>query len=473
MMFSWILLLVFLIALGRFARSHRRGPDELVATLEAAERTGIISAAQREQILALRSQAAVGASGGVGWLAVFAGLFVVAGVAMLIASNWERFGPPERIVGFLALLAAVGEGAIRSREREAAIGLPLELLWFFLPLLGIGLYVQTFQLSGGDPFVPLLTWLALSAPIAWSSPRATVPIVHAGAMVAVLFTGNFLSGLGEWFLPGGSRGLLSLLDRGTFTAWAMTALLLAAIVAEGARLLPRPHRLHFVGVLPAWVMALLLAPTLFQVAHPGWLALAAIALVTVWLTTLGALGAESEESSPATVAWLAVVWGLSFSWHFTDTFVGDAKAAGVVLTLLTAAAAAAGAVTSPNPGLGSRPGHAARSRMLMLAALGVEALYVVPLPGFPFLLGVANNVLLAFAATGLMWQGARHGDAILVNLGVGALLVLLVTRFLDVFGGLFASGVGLILAGMLLAGLSLALERTRRRLLRDAAGVTP
>ena len=102
-------------------------------------------------------------------------------------------------------------------------------------------------------------------------------------MVAVVFTGNFLATVGDWLAPGLSRNTLSLLDGGTFAAWTMTAALLAAIVVESLRLLPRPHRFHFVGVLPAWVLGLLCAATPFHVAHPGWLALAAISLATTWL----------------------------------------------------------------------------------------------------------------------------------------------------------------------------------------------
>ena len=472
MVFSWIFLLVAASAAMRFARRRPSAEGHLTATLEAAERAGVISSSQREQILALGAEAALGRSGGVGWLAVFAGLFVVAGVSMLVASNWEQIGPGVRIGAFLLLLATVGESALRTRSSEAAIALPLELLWFFLPLLGIGLYVQTFQISGGDPLQAVLTWLALAAPIAWTSPRAVVPVVHAAAMAAVVFTGNFFPFHAEWFGHGGPRSMLSLLDGGSLTAWTLTLVLLAAIVAEGARLLPRPHRFHFVGVLPAWLLALLIAPTSFHLAHPGWIVLAAMSLASTWLALLGFLGAGSDESSPATVAWLALAWGLSFTWHTTDAFSGDAGIGGVALVLACAAVAVLGVLASPSPGLGSRPGQAARSRMLMLAGLGIESLYILPVGGIPWLAGVANNVLLGFAATGLMWQGAEAGDAVLVNLGVGALLLLLVTRFLDVFGSLFASGLGLIVAGVLLAGLSLALERTRRRLLATSREAT-
>ena len=85
----------------------------------------------------------------------------------------------------------MGEGAIRARERSPGISVPLELLWLFLPLLGIGLYDQTFQLSG-DPVQPFLVWLALAAPLAWLSPRPVVATVHTFALVAVLFAGNFV-----------------------------------------------------------------------------------------------------------------------------------------------------------------------------------------------------------------------------------------------------------------------------------------
>mgnify|MGYP003694432999 CR=1 FL=1 len=56
------------------------------------------------------------------------------------------------------------------------------------------------------------------------------------------------------------------------------------------------------------------------------------------------------------------------------------------------------------------------------------------------------------------------------NIGVMLLVGLLITRFLDVFGNMLRSGVGFIVAGVLLAGLSFALERTRRRLLAGARG---
>ena len=52
----WIIVLVGASAFARFARGRSPGRDDLVPTLEAAEQAGVISASQREQIVALRTQ---------------------------------------------------------------------------------------------------------------------------------------------------------------------------------------------------------------------------------------------------------------------------------------------------------------------------------------------------------------------------------------------------------------------------------
>jgi uncharacterized membrane protein len=52
-----------------------------------------------------------------------------------------------------------------------------------------------------------------------------------------------------------------------------------------------------------------------------------------------------------------------------------------------------------------------------------------------------------------------------INLGVLILVWVLISRFLDLFGSMLRSGIGFILAGVMLAALAWALERTRRRLI--------
>ena len=471
--------LLAILALGFFLRGGRRrargGPD-LAATLERAERTGIITGLQREAILAQASTAgALGSRlGGAAWLAVFAGLFVVAGVALLIARNWDDIGPLVRVAAYLVTLAAVGEGAIRARERPLGVSVPLELLWLFMPLLGIGLYGQTFQLSG-DPVQPFLVWLALTAPLVWLSPRPVAAIVHTVALVVVLFTGNFVVDVAADLLSGPNaplRGALALVHGGSPSAWLLTALVLCAIVVQSLRLLPRAHRHHFVGVLAAWAMSLLVAPTAFRLQHPGWIIVAAVALTTAWLVALAALDTGIEERAPAVLTWLAILYGLTFTWHMPDPAHGDATTAGIALAVAAAALAVAGVLALPPGRLSPRPAWAWAAKLVLIAGVALACLYLAADVRIVWTAAVLADLLLAAVAIGLMWHGALGGEVAHVNLGVGTLVVVLVTRFLDVFGGMLQSGIGFIVAGILLGVLAWALERTRRRLIGASHEVT-
>jgi hypothetical protein len=108
--------LLLILAIAFFARRGRgvgRVRDGLPTLLEGAASAGIITAAQREQLLAYAAEHQPGGRlGGAAWLGVFAGLFVVAGVALLIARNWDDIGPLLRIGGFVLTLTVVGEAAV-------------------------------------------------------------------------------------------------------------------------------------------------------------------------------------------------------------------------------------------------------------------------------------------------------------------------------------------------------------------------
>jgi hypothetical protein len=82
-----------------------------------------------------------------------------------------------------------------------------------------------------------------------------------------------------------------------------------------------------------------------------------------------------------------------------------------------------------------------------------------------WLAAAALNAALFAIAAGLMWHGSLVHEPAQVNAGVLVMLAILITRFLDVFRDMLQSGIGLIVAGALLAGLAWALDRTRRRLI--------
>jgi uncharacterized membrane protein len=458
-----LIMLLLLVVVARMLRTRRGGgAAHLRDVLAHAEAVGIVTGEQRERILALAPETARGAhlSAAV-WLAIFAGLCVVAGVSLLIASNWEDIGPAVRVAAFLAALALVGEAAARHRHRSLAVALPLELLWFFLPLLGLGLYGQTFQLSG-DPVRPFLMWLALTAPLAWLSPRPVVASLHALALATVLLIGNFAV-----------AGTLSLLGPGAGpVAWVLSVAILVVLSAESARLLPAGHRAHVLGVLAFWVFGLLALVEPLRLAHPGWLVLAAVALATAWLVAHLAAGSSAAERATSALVWLATLYTATFAWHLRHPLDGATTGAGIAVTVAAVLAAVGGGLALPMARLGVDPRCRATAKALLVAPALVALLFLVDDVTALHVAAIAMNLLLAGIAVVLMWHGSLVHEAAQVNLGIVTLLVVLVTRFLDVFGSFLSGGIGFIVAGALLAALAWTLERARRRLIQLPEGAS-
>jgi hypothetical protein len=430
---------------------------------------------QRERILAHAATTAGAGSrlDGARWLGIFAGLFVVAGISLLIATNWEDIGPLARIGAFLALLVAVGEGAIRFRDRSLGLSVPLEVLWLFLPLLGIGLYGQTFQLSG-DPLRPFLVWLLLTMPIAWLSPRPIVATIHTFAMAAVLFCGNFvIDPTTDAFLgPRSPIGRLALIDGAdTPAAWLLSLVLLAAIAVQSVRLLPRAHRHHFVGIWAFWLMSVLSRIRRSGSSTKGGSS-SPPSRCRRSARRAGAHGHELRRArdEPRRVARPR----LCAHVHVARRRCGDRR--GVDRRRGSRGGRGDGgaprAIALPPPRLSPLGGWGRAAKALLVAPLVTGFAYLSTDLSIVWWAAVVMNLVLLAAAIGLMWHGSLAREVRQINLGVLVMVWLLITRFLDLFGSMLESGVGFIVAGVFLAGLSWALERTRRRLIagpREAA----
>lgn len=468
--------LLLILAVAYFARRGRGKPvtkDVLGDMLTGAATAGIITSDQREALLAYAAthHPSGGRLGGVAWLAAFGGLFVVAGVSLLIARNWEDIGPIARVAAFLVLLLGVGEAAIRSRERALALTLPLEIVWLFLPLLGIGLYGQTFQLTG-DAVQPFLVWLALTAPLAWLSPRPVVATLHTAALIVVLFSGNYLIDGFAALVGGGTaaRSMLALTgEPANPAAWLLSIVILVLVIFQSIRLLPEHHRHHCVGVVAFWILGVLVGPTPIRIEHPGWIVLATVSLATLWVVVLAYLDTSLEERATATTAWLGTLYAMTFTWHMTDPAQGDTTTTGVALVGAVTVLALVAAALLPSERLSPRPSWALAGKAVFVVPVLASVLFLADDVQLVWLAAALMNVALFAIAAGLMWHGSLVHEPTQVNAGVLVMLAILITRFLDVFRTMLQSGIGLIVAGALLAGLAWALDRTRRRLIGAAS----
>jgi len=401
------------------------------------------------------------------WVGILAGLFVVAGLSLLIAHNWEDIGPSIRIICFLLLLGLVGEARIRTAKRNRALHIPLEVAWFLFPLLGIGLYAQTFQLSG-HPIRPFLIWLTLTLPMVWASPYRYLAWIHMVSLLTVLFIGNL--GHGDLNLYSSTGGEWAGIHP---WAWLFTAMVWGVLWVENRTRVPLRHQNLLWGAGLAWIYMVLAAPTPFQIEHPGWLIILAFSLATIWMLGPLFLRTSERHSLGGGIAWLGLVYGLTFLWHADGHLKDDFSLFGIVITafVLLAAIVTILRVRLERVQLDGRWSLLARG--LFFFGLLLPVLTLTQNVSVIQAVGLTSNVFLAGIAVALMWYGATVGKVGEVNGGIALFLLLLITRFVDVLGDMFQSGLGMIAAGILLALVAFGLEKGRRKLLNLTREHTP
>jgi hypothetical protein len=267
--------------------------------------------------------------------------------------------------------------------------------------------------------------------------------------------------------------MLALTGASTAAAWLLSALLLGGITLQSLRLLPQAHRHHFVGVWAIWIFCVLVASTPLRLHHEGWIILAAVVLAMLWMVILAALDGSVEERATSALVWLGTLYALTFTWHMDRPAAGDAPTGGIVVVVLAFITAVGGTLALPPARLGPFPNWARTAKLMLVAPALVALLYLTADVRLVWLAAILMNAILIVIAVGLMWHGSLVHEVMQINVGVLILVWVLITRFLDVFGGMLRSGIGFIVAGVLLATLSWALERTRRRLIGTPREATP
>jgi len=379
------------------------------------------------------------------------------GIILVVSYNWERIPPVVRQLAFLLVVSGLAEARLRATGRSL-VTKALDVLWVLLPLAGIGLWGQIYQLSG-DAFTPLVVTLALALPVVWLGAHGAATTTHGFIFVWAMFSGVFEAG--SWISMG---------DLEPFRAWAT----LVVCVALWIGMLVQTRR--FAGPRAVLVLWLAFLVFLFSMVESGpsldadyggvYFFLVSALGMLFWAGR-GPLRLSRRESGD--LGWMmtgGVLYALSFL-HNDFGFSGEITTPGLYYGLIVSVLAISGLVLADvedKAGLGGVQGF----KLLLGLPLALSTLLIAT--GEDVMVGYLANIALLGFCVYSMHAGVLRADRRLINQGIALLGLLMVTRFIDYFGSLLTSGSAFIVMGLLFLGIAYALNQGRQRLLERVQG---
>lgn len=406
-------------------------------------------------------------------LAALGGICVALGMVLLVAWNWESIHRGWKLAGLAALLASTGEW-MRRLPRERWIGRAAgSLVWMLLPLAGIGLIGQIYQLSGAT-FSALLLWLALSAPVAWLATEGPGGLLHAAGIVVAIWVGAFEAS--SWVSLHTTGATMTRAGLASYApALAGIALLWGAAVVEARRFAGPGSRAALLVALLSFVGALRVFETPLHADDMAGNLLLAGALAALFWGAAPAFDLDPDgvagDAGHAVCA--VLLYGLTFLWHGHGLYDHPAGLAGPAGFLPVGAVAVAIGLLILLPwrrlAASNASGAVLKALALWPAWLGVFLLARAPYK----LIAVLANAGLAALGLWLMADGVARRRPGRVTVGTLLFGVLILTRFLDYFGTMLQSGVGFIVTGLVFIGIAWGMHRARQRLLGLGRGARP
>lgn len=435
---------------------------KLKLELDGAAAEGIITPEQAGRVWERAySSRTFGSFKAVHWIAAASGLFIALGVILIAAHNWDKIGAIAKMGTFLLLFAGAGLASRRFEEKPAA-AIPLEILWFFMPALGIGLYAQIFNLSG-DPVKPYLLWAALSIPAAVFLKRSLAAFLATALLFAILYFGTLAP-----------DNMLSLINHDAAVQppahWALALLVIAAAFAVHF-IKNRDRGLYLsLGTTLIWLFIMLTADTAARLNSEAMILLAGMSMAALWL-----LWSQEEDAPPKRLplmAWLAAVYMMTFFWHYKpETFNylhtrTDTQYGGIIAFAVFAAGLLTLALRR-RPLLPTTNEDRLVKGLLAVSMLCAFFLFDTSVGAAKTIAVLANLILAAFGAACIL-SGAKTSGEKMINRGVAVIALTAITRFLDIFGGLLKSGLAFIATGLAFAALAYFINRGRRALIEAA-----
>ncbi len=373
---------------------------------------GVVTAEQRQRLLARHPAKAGGANRFLAILAAVGGVLLAVGISLVIKSNWERIGDWVKIAGLLALLGGFSYAGWKLKmspgewPRIGDACLMVAALCFFL---GIVLVSQIFHLDSRPANGVLLWWVGIAA-LPWITRAKGAQFVSVVA--GLVWLGMELEAWDSWLR----------IDRGT--AWNR----------ESEYLLPAAGVL--VGLAVTWAGFALRGGKREDFA--GLHEKVGLIITCVSLYVLG-------------FAWTVHSWS---SWAMPQT---RWQAVTVLAALAIVGLAAAW--------------RRSRADLKLLFWFALPAfvpalghLDSIELRDSGWLFGGCACVALFILNIGMIRAGLATGREGWINLGVAFIALNVITRYFELFGTLLEGGVFFIVTGLLVLGLGYFLERKRRSL---------
>lgn len=408
--------------------------QKLTALLDEAMQQDVIDQPTHNKLRELaedreRSGGVLSLAAVLGWLG--AGILVL-GVILLISANWSEIPPFAKLTGFFALFLGVHGGGLylRKQNRMPWFAESLGFLGAGLFLAGIGLISQIYQVEG-RPSVAVLIWLIAIAPLAWCFRSAPVTLLSLFALLLWLHMEQF----------GLSDGGRSVTPASTMVVEVGLG---AALIGFAAALRDREPTI-------AWTFRgsglLLLFYSVYMLGFYRHLS------ASDWNT----LDAWAAVPPGGTLVFGVIGLGVGYPWMLPDNrYLRDRLV--ILLALLLGLAAA-----------------------ILLADMQV-------IPRGPDIKVFDFGWYRTFHATEwilsvlawFLWFGlalwcvvfaSRTGRRAYLNAGVLAVGLGVITRFFDLMGGLFETGLAFVAGGTVLLATCFAVEYWRRTIvsrLKDA-----
>ncbi len=339
----------------------------------------------------------------IGIVAVFAVLLIGAGVAEVVASNWDAVPDAVKLGALVAAVVGLEAGGWRLQQAGTyrRTGGVLILAGYLLYGSGIHLVAQTYHRPLDDPSL-LLLWFLPALPLAHLARSGLVAV--AGVAVGYGALGIRLDG----WLEGAAGSVV----------WAAPYMALAALLLAVGGLAAGRGRDGVAagyGFAGAATATLLLFVAGFRWWYDDWAAgggLPAEVLAIVVLATVATLGLLARRLAGRPAA--------------REDLLDGSVAAGVLAFAWLWA---------------------------LDAALPWQAAYA------------GANVALLGMVVWLVARGLLRRREALVNLGVVVFAVALLTRYVEIGVGMLGTGFSFLGSGLVLLAVAVGLERARRRLL--------